>query len=98
MMFESDMITSAPQITVSGPEMITSGLEAINSGPKTIHLLTEKIIVTREPTTSVRALVNNVVSAGISGLLLETSFKHRVELMKGFLNASVDLGPTAVFQ
>ena len=44
------------------------------------------------------ALVNNVVSAGISGLLLETSFKHRVELMKGFLNASVDLGPTAVFQ
>jgi len=53
MMFESDMITSAPQITVSGTEMITSGLEAINSGPKTIDLLTEKIIVTREPTTSV---------------------------------------------
>jgi len=53
MMFESDMITSAPQITVSGPEMITSGLEAINSGPKTIHLLTENPPVTREPTTSV---------------------------------------------
>ena len=44
------------------------------------------------------AVVNNVVSGGMSGLLLETSFKHRVELMKGFLNASVDLGPTAVFQ
>src|SRR5262249_39898944 len=35
------------------------------------------------------ALVNNVVSAGISGLLLETSFKHGIELMKGFLNAAV---------
>ena len=27
------------------------------------------------------ALVNNVVSAGMSGLLFETSFEHRVELM-----------------
>jgi putative transposase len=44
------------------------------------------------------ALVNKVVSAGMSGLLLETSFKHGVELMKGFLNAAIDFGPASIFK
>ena len=44
------------------------------------------------------ALVNKVVSALMSGLPFKTSFKNGVELVKGFLDAAIDLVPAAVFQ
>ena len=44
------------------------------------------------------ALVNKVVFALMSGLPFKTSFKNGVELVKGFLDAAIDLVPAAVFQ
>src|SRR5439155_22408162 len=37
------------------------------------------------------ALVNKVVTALMSGLPFKTSFKNGVELVKGFLDAAIDL-------
>src|SRR5439155_11909901 len=52
----------------------------------------------RLPTVWVPALVNKVVFALMSGLPFKTSFKNGVELVKGFLDAAIDLVPAAVFQ
>ena len=43
------------------------------------------------------ALVNKVVSALMSGLPFKTSFKNGVELVKGFLDAAIDLVPARPF-
>jgi len=48
--------------------------------------------------TELAALVNKVVFALMSGLPFKTSFKNGVELVKGFLDAAIDLVPAAVFQ
>lgn len=70
-----------------------TGMEEVN-----YHTLSDFRTKDKEAQDDVLALVNKVVFALMSGLPFKTSFKNGVELVKGFLDAAIDLVPAAVFQ